>query len=61
MKHRVIHLLSDEDVSLVLTGLRLLERRYVEQDDETGVSFVESLYDKFDNSEDVGVISHERI
>lgn len=61
MKHRVIHLLSDEDISLVLTGLKLLEKRYIEQDDNTSVLFTQQLYDKFENSEDVGVINHERI
>ena len=61
MKHRVIHLLSDEDISLVLTGLKLLEKRYIEQDDNTSVLFTQQLYDKFENPEDVGVINHERI
>lgn len=61
MKHRVIHLLSDEDISLILTGLKLLERRYVEQSDDSSVLFTQQLYDKFENCEDVGVINHERI
>ena len=61
MKHRVIHLLSDEDISLILTGLTLLKRRYIEQNDDSAVLFCDQLYDKFDNCEDVGVINHERI
>lgn len=61
MKHRVIHLLSDEDISLILTGLKLLERRYLEQNFDNDVLFVQQLYDRFEMSEDVGVISHERI
>lgn len=61
MKHRVIHLLSDEDISLILTGLKLLERRYVEQSDDSSVLFTQQLYDKFEQCEDVGVINHERI
>lgn len=61
MKHRVIHLLSDEDISLVLTGLTLLERKYMEQDDNSSVLFTQQLYEKFDSCEDVGVINHERI
>lgn len=61
MKHRVIDLLSDEDISLILTGLKLLERRYIEQNDDNGVLFTQQLYDRFNECEDVGVINHERI
>ena len=61
MKHRVIHLLSDEDISLILTGLRILEKEYVSQNDETSFLFTQQLYDKFEKCEDVGVINHERI
>ena len=61
MKHRVIHILSDEDISLVLTGLKLLERRYIEQNDDTSVLFTQQLYDRFEAAEDVGVINHERL
>ena len=61
MKHRVIHLLSDEDISLILTGLRMLEKEYVSLNDETSFLFTQQLYDKFEKCEDVGVINHERI
>lgn len=61
MKHRVIHLLNDDDISFVLTGLRLLGQRYLEQDDEENALFVQRLYEKIDECEDMGVINHERI
>ena len=60
-KDRVIHLLSDEDVSYLLTGLRFLEQDYIKRGDKDGVLFVGSLYDRIDKSQDVGVITDERI
>ena len=60
-KDRIIHLLTDEDVGLILTGLRFLEQDYIKREDEDGVFFVGSLYDRIDKSEDVGVITSERI
>lgn len=61
MKHRVIHLLSDEDISYLLTGLRVLGQKYVEQDCIEDSSFVGMLYDKIENCSDIGVIGNERI
>lgn len=61
MKHRVIHLLSDEDISYLLTGLRVLGQKYVEQDCIEDSSFVSMLYDKIENCSDIGVIGNERI
>jgi len=60
-KDRIIHLLSDEEIGYLLTGLRFLEQDYLKREDEDGVFFVSSLYDKIENSEDVGVITSERI
>ena len=42
-KDRIIHLLTDEDVGLILTGLRFLEQDYIKREDEDGVFFVGSL------------------
>lgn len=61
MRHRVIHLLSDEDISYLLTGLRLLGQKYVEQDSVEDSALVTLLYDKIDSCSDVGVITNERI
>ena len=61
MKHRVIHLLSDEDISYILTGLKFLGNEYIEQDSLDDMHFVDILYDKIDNCSDIGVISNERV
>lgn len=61
MKARVIHLLSDDDISLLLTGLTLLQRRYVEENNNNLVLLTQLLYDNIENCEDVGVINHENI
>lgn len=60
-KDRVIHLLSDEEISLILTSLRFSEQKYIKQDDFENLTYIRNLYDKIDISEDVGVIGSERI
>lgn len=60
-KDRIIHLLSDEEISYILTGLRVLGQQYIKQECNDDVSFVNVLYDKIDKSIDVGVIGNERI
>ena len=60
-KDRIIHLLSDEEIGYILTGLRILGQRYTEQSCEDDVFFVNQLYDKVEKSLDVGVIGNERI
>ena len=60
-KDRIIHLLTDEEISLVLTGLRLVSQRYLEQGCSDDVSFCNQLFEKVDKSIDVGVIGNERI
>ena len=45
-KDRIIHLLSDEEIGYILTGLRVLGQRYTEQSCEDDVFFVNQLYDK---------------
>ena len=61
MKHRVIHLLSDEDISYILTGLRVLGNKYMEQDSTEDVTLLNILFNKIDGCSDIGVISSERI
>lgn len=60
-KDRIIHLLSDEEISYILTGLRILGQKYTEQEFKDDVFLVNQLYDKIDKSQDVGVIGNDRI
>lgn len=60
-KDRVIHLLSDEEISYILTGLRLAGQQYLKQECEEDANFVSNLYEKIDDSLDVGVIGNERM
>lgn len=60
-KDRIIRVLTDDEVSALLTGLRILSGKYVSEGDDVNVKFVNNLYDDIDNSSDVGVISYERI
>lgn len=60
-KDRIIHLLSDEEISYILSGLRFLVQQYIKQDCNDDVLFVQQLYDKIDISSDVGVIGNERM
>jgi len=60
-KDRIIHLLSDEEISYILSGLMFLGRKYLEQDCKEDNFLVQQLYDKIDMSSDVGVISNERM
>lgn len=60
-KDRVIHLLSDEEISYILTGLRLAGQQYIKQDCNEDANIVSALYNKIDTSLDVGVIGNERM
>ena len=60
-RDRVIHLLSDEEISYILTGLNLVGRKYVEQGFEEDANSVNSLYSKVDKCLDMGVIDNDRI
>ena len=51
-KDRVIHLLSDEEISYILTGLRLAGNQYLKQDCSEDANIVSALYDKIDTSLD---------
>ena len=61
-KDRVIHLLTDEEIGMCLSGLTLLKRQYV--NDELSievVEFLDNLYNKIDECSEMGVIGYERI
>ena len=60
-KDRVIHLLTDEDVSYIMTGLRLAIRKYMDMGCDDDVLFIRQLYDKIEFCEDIGVINDEKI
>lgn len=59
-KERRIYLLSDEQISLILTGLRLLSSKCIEDNDMDMMSISDSLYDKIDKSYELGVIMNEK-
>lgn len=60
-KDRVIRLLTDEEIGLILSGLTLLKRQYVSQEEDNSILFLDNLYNKIDKCEDMGVIKSERI
>lgn len=60
-KDRIIHLLSDEEIGYILTGLKILSQKYIEHNCEDDVFFVNQLYDKVVKSLDVGVIENQRM
>lgn len=60
MYERRIHLLSDEEISLILTGLRLLSSKCISDNDKDMMLISDNLYKKIDNSYEIGVISNEK-
>lgn len=61
-KDRVIHLLTDEEIGMCLSGLTLLKRQYVKDEISSDVIvFLDNLYTKIDKCEDMGVINDERL
>ena len=60
-KDRVINLLSDEEIGLILSGITVLKRQYVKEENSDIVLILDNLYKKIDNSEDMGVITYERL
>lgn len=61
MNERKVHLLNDEDISFVLTGLRLVSSKYISDNDEDSMSMVENLYNRISESYEVGLIFKEKI
>ena len=53
---RRIYLLSDEEISNILSGLHLLSDRLIKSNDADGVLFNNLLYDKVQNCYELGVI-----
>ena len=61
-KDRVIHLLTDEEIGMCLSGLTLLKRQYTKDELSSEViEFLDNLYNKIDECQDMGVIGYERI
>lgn len=60
MADRRIHLLTDEEVGNILSGLHLLNGKLSGQDDKDGVLFNNLLYDKIEQSADIGIIFEGR-
>lgn len=57
---RRIYLLSDEEISNILSGLHLLSDRLIKSNDADGVLFNNLLYDKVQNCYELGVILNEK-
>ena len=60
-KDRVIKLLTDEEIGLILSSITVLKRQYVKEENSDIVLILDNLYKKIDNSEDMGVITYERL
>lgn len=60
MYERRIHLLSDEEIGLILTGLRLLSSKCISDNDKDMMLMSDNLYEKIDNSYELGVINNEK-
>lgn len=60
-KDRVIKLLSDEEIGLILSSITVLKRQYVKEENSDIVLILDNLYKKIDMSEDMGVITYERL
>lgn len=60
MADRRIHLLTDEEIGNILSGLHLLNGKLSGQDDKDGVLFNNFLYDKIEQSADIGIIFEGR-
>lgn len=60
MYERVIHLLSDEEISMILTGLRLLSSKSIADNDKDMMLISDKLYERIDESYEVGVILNEK-
>lgn len=59
-KERRIYLLSDEEISLILTGLRLLSSKCINDNDMDMMAMSDSVYGKIDKSYELGVIMNEK-
>lgn len=61
MNERKIHILTDEEISFVLTGLRLLSNKYISEDNTDSMLETDRLYNKIDECHELGVINIEKI
>ena len=60
MNERRIHILTDEEISYILTGLRLLSTKYMSEDSTDTVIETDRLYNKIDECYELGVINIEK-
>lgn len=58
---RKIILLTDDEISYILTGLRLLSMKCIKDNDGDLSLCVDNLSTKIDNCYEMGVISNEKI
>lgn len=59
-KVRRIYLLTDDEISMILTGLRLLNSKCLTDNDLDTLSLSDNLYNKIDNCFELGVILNEK-
>lgn len=60
MYERRIHLLSDEEISMILTGLRMLSSKCIADNDKDTALISDNLYVKIDECYEMGVINDEK-
>lgn len=61
MNERKIHLLNDEAVSYILTGLRLLSNKYMSEDNTDAMIETDRLFSQIEECHEMGVINIEKI
>ncbi len=59
-KERRIYLLTDEEISYILTGLRLLSSKYIKEETKELSEEVDMLFNRIEESYEVGVIKNEK-
>lgn len=60
MNERRIYLLKDEEIALLLTGLRLLDSKSLADDDLITSQNSNELFHKIENCYELGVINDEK-
>lgn len=61
MIERRIHILTDEEISYILTGLRLLCNKYLSEDNNDSMIETDRLYNRINECYELGVINDEKI
>ena len=60
MSERKINLLTDEEISLILTALRLSSSKYMKDNDTDNMVLSDMLYDRINACYEMGVIVNEK-